>query len=543
MGCLGQVQSRSKKLLTEAHQGDPNAPLQPADSSASTKSEQQTYKAVIKAPISSRVYSMLKANDATHEPRIQTESSVPRLHKKGHLAFATVDPNNQNMRVAADNQISSLSDLLSLRSISSLLKNSGNSMQITGSSPDLKINTGSTKTGAQGLAPRITHAASVKNLAIGSSSMPSNNNITVVTGNMQSRSKISVKTAASQKYGNPYDIIEDLEVNVLMGHLDSPIQLYSAKKLISVVEIDLEKKKDLVCTVYKTLVSRNSDVDKKIHSFKVNAEAKRKIAYDPSSLSKRGEAYLENFKSQDLMKNISKAKAAESLKMKDLQQNKLRLSYSSSKPSLDLPSATEVSDPVQPHSETKKNRPARSSINMEEDKYLKKERPSSLLHAPISFYNFSTETLFFEAPANRKGQKPLAKDAIITTKKEKSLDRHTQSTQNLRPSFPFESFKTPQVASMIKAVLDPSSEPATFLKKKRRLINASINSEVPVLRPTTSHEKIHTQKPLNTHDWEHLEEIDQTNIFLSSKSYVRRARATSAKPTKLQIGGFRQEAI
>lgn len=523
MTLLGQIQNLPlglKKKLADMPKLETPSTTQPTENTERDKPDYPAYtepnKATIKAPLSTRVYSMQRVNDVGLEQRLQTEGNGTQLQKS---------------RDNTDSRHPALNELLNLRSISSFLKKNTNSSQDLNANPEFRLNMAATKIPGQKLTPRIIHAASMKNLTIGASTTTTN------AGSLQNRPKLTVKIIAPLKSATPYDVLEDLDHNSLIGNVELPARPHTAQRLLNIIEIDLEKKREHVCTVFKSLLAKNADIEKKIHNFRLNAEMKQKITYDPSNLPRKGEMYLESLKPQDLLKNVSRF-IAEAARPRDSRQKKLRSSLNFSKPSLELSSKPSFELPSNPEP-TDEASPSKTAI--------KKERPSAILNnLPISFYNFTTEKVFSGAPITRKSQKSPAKEVIITTKREKSVERLASSTQNLRSSVNYESLKTSQVAGTINTVMEPSIEQSVYLKKKRRLINASINSGIQAHRPPTSSERIlKTQGIYEGFRWEQLSEFEQTNFVRSSssKANVRKfLRASSAKQL-LQVGGVTQEIL
>ena len=117
-----------------------------------------------------------------------------------------------------------------------------------------------------------------------------------------------VKIVTSQNLSDPYDILEVLDYNLLFPGSEFLLKHHSPRKISNVVSIDLQKKKECVIQAYMNLLSRNTDIEKRILEFKLLAKNKQIIEYDPLSLSKKSEMYLEDFQCQEIMRELKNDK-------------------------------------------------------------------------------------------------------------------------------------------------------------------------------------------------------------------------------------------
>ena len=103
---------------------------------------------------------------------------------------------------------------------------------------------------------------------------------------------------------DPYEILEDLEFNGIVGNYDAVSRPQTAKNNPKVINIDLERRREYVCLVYKNLYKMNTEIEKVIQSYKNYAHSKQKINYNLMDGSKKGELYLEGVMAEEYREKV-----------------------------------------------------------------------------------------------------------------------------------------------------------------------------------------------------------------------------------------------
>lgn len=94
------------------------------------------------------------------------------------------------------------------------------------------------------------------------------------------------------------DVIEDLDswqVTTMIPQLFNLYKNIKKNKDTHLVTIDLEKKKELINTVYKNLYGRNLEIERSVTNFQLKMQQGALIDYEPVCKPKKGENYCETY--------------------------------------------------------------------------------------------------------------------------------------------------------------------------------------------------------------------------------------------------------
>lgn len=114
----------------------------------------------------------------------------------------------------------------------------------------------------------------------------------------QNKNLVHIFVSATNQASSHLDVLEDLDqwqTNIMIPQLSSMQKTIKKNRETNLVTIDLEKKKELVGIVYRTLYYRNLDIDRGITNFQTKLAYKEKVHYDPLNKDKRAESYCENY--------------------------------------------------------------------------------------------------------------------------------------------------------------------------------------------------------------------------------------------------------
>lgn len=115
---------------------------------------------------------------------------------------------------------------------------------------------------------------------------------------------VNINIPTDQYEGNCYDVIADLDHNA--GYLyANHMKMSSGKKPIGIKTIDIEKKRELIAQHFKTLMSRNLEIERSINSYKMKLKEKNKIDYDPQISNERLDAYVDTITTASVLSRIS----------------------------------------------------------------------------------------------------------------------------------------------------------------------------------------------------------------------------------------------
>ena len=96
---------------------------------------------------------------------------------------------------------------------------------------------------------------------------------------------------------NYLDPLEDLDVSHI-STVYQVIHLYRQVKKVStgnLIVIDLDKKKEMLQSLYKNLYQRNWEVERTVTAYQAKLKEKDKIDYQPNFTPKKGENFCENY--------------------------------------------------------------------------------------------------------------------------------------------------------------------------------------------------------------------------------------------------------
>ena len=102
----------------------------------------------------------------------------------------------------------------------------------------------------------------------------------------------------NNNHNNPYlDVLEDVDVwqANMIPQLFTLSKTSKRNREAQIVTIDLDKKKELVCHLYKNIYNRNWEVERTIMNYQSRLWQDSKISYEPVNKLRRGENFCENY--------------------------------------------------------------------------------------------------------------------------------------------------------------------------------------------------------------------------------------------------------
>lgn len=114
----------------------------------------------------------------------------------------------------------------------------------------------------------------------------------------QNGNVIQIYIPVPNQQTNHLDVIEDLDiwqVTTMIPQLLSYYKTTKKNKDSQLITIDLDKKKELVNSVYRHLYYRNQEIERGMNNFQAKLWQDNKISYWPVNKPKKGENYCENY--------------------------------------------------------------------------------------------------------------------------------------------------------------------------------------------------------------------------------------------------------